>query len=148
MSNVTDEYREDLREAFNIFDKNRDGSISIVELEAVLESLSPGNKPSRHDVEMMMKKVDQDGNGEISFDEFVVLMASTRQSPDDELRQAFKVFDIDGNGTIDKDELKQVMIKLGQKVTNEQIEEMIKASDQNGDGKIDYNEFIHMMKSI
>ena len=57
------------------------------------------------------------------------------------------MFDRDGNGMIDRDELKVVMKQLGEKLSEEDIEEMIQAADKNGDGMIDYQEFISYMTS-
>ena len=114
--NVTDKaYLEELKEAFQIFDKNGDGSISIAELEQILKSL--GEKPTQEDVKLMVAKVDKDGDGNISFEEFVALMASAKtDSSEAEMRQAFDVFDADRSGKISKEELKQVMKTLGENV--------------------------------
>ena len=56
---------------------------------------------------------------------------------DAELRAAFRVFDKDDNGTIDTAELRQLMKSIGEDLTDEQIEEMIREADQDGDGSID-----------
>ena len=56
---------------------------------------------------------------------------------DAELRAAFRVFDKDNNGTIDTAELRQLMKSIGEDLTDEQIEEMIREADQDGDGSID-----------
>jgi len=140
-------YLEELREAFLIFDKNRDGTISVSELEQIMQNL--GEKPTREEVKLMVAKVDKDGDGNISFDEFVILMASAKSSTDEELRQAFNVFDTDGSGTISRSELKQVMqTVLGEKdLTDKQLDDMLKAADLNGDGEISFQEFCIMMKS-
>ena len=55
------------------------------------------------------------------------------------------MFDMDGNGTIDRDELRNVMKQLGEKLSEEDIEEMIQEADKNGDGLIDYDEFVKYM---
>ena len=57
--------------------------------------------------------------------------------PDKELREAFKVFDRDGTGTISRDELKAVMKSLGENLSEEEIDEMLKLADKDGDGHID-----------
>lgn len=57
--------------------------------------------------------------------------------PDKELREAFKVFDRDGTGTISREELKAVMKSLGENLTEEEIDEMLKLADKDGDGQID-----------
>ena len=62
-------------------------------------------------------------------------------------REAFKVFDSDGNGFINAVELRQVMLNLGEKLTEEEVEMMIKEADTNGDGLVNYEEFISMMNA-
>ena len=58
---------------------------------------------------------------------------------EDELKQAFKIFDRDKNGYISASELKYVMANLGEKLTDEEVEEMIREADLDGDGRISYN---------
>ena len=62
-------------------------------------------------------------------------------------REAFKVFDSDGNGFINASELRQVMLNLGEKLSEEEVEMMIKEADTNGDGLVNYDEFISMMNA-
>jgi calmodulin len=64
-----------------------------------------------------------------------------------ELLEAFKVFDKDGNGFISAEELRHVMTNLGEKLTDEEVNEMIREADQDGDGQVDYSEFVKMMLS-
>ena len=59
-------------------------------------------------------------------------------STQDEIREAFKVFDKDGNGYISASELRHVMTNLGEKLTDEEVDEMIKEADVDGDGKVNY----------
>ena len=57
------------------------------------------------------------------------------------------MFDTDGNGFINAAELRQVMLNLGEKLTEEEVEMMIREADNNGDGLVNYEEFISMMAS-
>lgn len=59
--------------------------------------------------------------------------------PEKEMRDAFRVFDKDGNGYISKSELKSVMHSLGEKLNDQEIEEMIRAADADKDGAINYS---------
>ena len=64
---------------------------------------------------------------------------------EEEIREAFKVFDKDGNGFISAAELRHVMTNLGEKLTDEEVDEMIREADIDGDGQINYEEFVKMM---
>ena len=97
----------------------------------------------------MIKQVDLDGNGTIDFKEFLGLMVRKMKDTDteEELLEAFKVFDRDTNGFITSHELRHVMTSLGESLTPEEIEEMVKEADVDGDGQINYDEFVKMMMS-
>jgi calmodulin len=69
------------------------------------------------------------------------MMARQMKSPLDEeleLRESFKVFDKNGDGYINASELKHVMTTLGEKLTEEEVIEMIREADIDGDGKVNY----------
>lgn len=69
-------------------------------------------------------------------------MADKFKSPDEaeeEMRNAFKIFDKDGSGKIDAKELRHAMKSLGETMTDGEVDEMIKAADQDSDGKVDYS---------
>ncbi len=80
------------------------------------------------------------GNGKIDFDEFLAMMGR-RTAPEDgeeEMKQAFRVLDADGNGYITPRELHRVMRNLGENLTEDEISEMVKQADLDGDGRINY----------
>ena len=60
----------------------------------------------------------------------------------EEIKEAFKVFDKDGNGFISAAELRHIMTNLGEKLTDEEVDEMIREADVDGDGQINYDEFV------
>ncbi|ORX46319.1 calmodulin [Hesseltinella vesiculosa] len=135
----------ELREAFDLFDRDKNGFIDTKELGAVMQSLQMN--PSDAELRDMINEADADGNGTMDFSEFLSLMARKQRDTDttQELRQAFQVFDKDGNNYISKDELRQVMDSVGEKLTQAQLEEMIQEADTDGDGRINYEEFVKMM---
>jgi len=81
-----------------------------------------------------------EGNGTIDFPEFLTMMARKMKDTDseEEIREAFRVFDKDGNGFISAAELRHVMTNLGEKLTDEEVDEMIREADIDGDGQVNY----------
>lgn len=144
-SGITEEQLAEFREAFNLFDKNKDNVISAKELGTVMRAL--GQSPTDKDIETMIQHADINKNGSIDFDEFVKMMIGyqRRADPEQEMREAFRVFDKDNNGYISADELRYVMTNLGEKLTDQEVAEMIREADMNGDGMVDYNEFIKLL---
>ena len=115
-----------------MFDKDGDGTITIDELATVMKSL--GQKPTLQELEDMIKEVDNDGNGEIDFQEFLDLMALKMKDiePEELFQQGFKEFDVDRDGVISFDDLKQIMESLGERLTDEELHEMIEEADMSG----------------
>ncbi|CAM8979443.1 unnamed protein product [Rhodiola kirilowii] len=74
MDEREEEGEEDVREAFNVFDQNGDGFISVEELRSVLGSLGLKQGRSVEDCKKMIAKVDADGDGRVDFDEFKEMM--------------------------------------------------------------------------
>lgn len=145
INNLTEEQIAEFKEAFQIFDKDGDGSITTKELGTVMRSL--GQNPSDEEVRQMIEEVDEDKSETIDFKEFLGLMARKMKETDaeDELLEAFKVFDKDGNGKISAHELRYVMLSSGEDLTEQDIQEMVMEADIDGDGFIDYQEFVKIM---
>merc|ERR1712010_71401 len=144
---LTEEQIAEFKEAFSLFDKDGDGTITTKELGTVMGSL--GQNPTEAELQDMINEVDADGSGTIDFPEFLNLMARKMKDTDseEEIVEAFKVFDEDGNGFISAAELRHVMTNLGEKLTDEEADEMIREADVDGDGQINYEELVKMMMS-
>ena len=97
----------------------------------------------------MINEVDADGNGTIDFPEFLMLTSRKMKDTDSEedIKEAFRVFDRDASGFISAGELAHVMTNLGEKLTDEEVDEMIREADVDNDGRINYEEFLTMMTS-
>nr|BAW98167.1 luminescent protein GeNL(Ca2+)-260 [synthetic construct] len=142
---LTEEQIAEFKEAFSLFDKDGDGTITTRELGTVMRSL--GQNPTEAELQDMINEVDADGNGTIYFPEFLTMMARKMKDTDseEEIREAFRVFDKDGNGYISAAQLRHVMTNLGVKLTDEEVDEMIREADIDGDGQVNYEEFEQMM---
>ena len=69
-------------------------------------------------------------------------MAKLSEEQVAELKLAFAAMDTNGDGQVTKEELKALLSQLGEAVDDAVIDEMIKIADVNGDGKVDFNEFV------
>ncbi|KAI9076563.1 hypothetical protein K1719_024704 [Acacia pycnantha] len=131
--------------AFRLLDKDGDGCINIEELGTAIRSM--GQNPTQEELQYMINQVDTDGNGTIDFGEFLNLMAAIMKEAEaeEEFQEAFKAFDKDQDGYISPSELRHVMITVGERVTEEELEQMMRVADLDGDGLLDYQEFVSMM---
>ncbi|XP_009386769.2 calmodulin-like [Musa acuminata AAA Group] len=147
MDLFTEEQITEFYETFCLFDKDGDGSIALEELSMVITSL--GLKPFQEELQGMISEGDVDGNGTIEFAEFLGLMAHKMKDIDseEELKEAFKVFDKDQNGYISEAELRKVMMSLGEKLTDEEVAQMIREADLDGDGQVNFEDFVQMMSA-
>lgn len=148
-SSLDQEQLAELKEIFCRFDRDNDGSITELELGSLLRSL--GLKPNAQQVEALTQRADTNNNGLIEFQEFVDLLAPelSKNSPysEDQLGALFRAFDRDGDGFITAAELAHSMARLGHALTVQELTEMIKEADTDGDGRISYSEFAAVLTS-
>ena len=142
---LTDDQISELKEVFDLFDKDKSGAISLEELERLFKAI--GANPKEDEIEAILKEIDKDRSGVIEFEEFKNLIATKTKklTKEEELIEAFKLFDKDGSGTISSKELREVITTLGERLSEEETDNLIKEADQNGDGKINYEEFVKMV---
>jgi calmodulin len=145
MAPLTDQQTADAKEAFALFDKDNDGCITTPELGTVMRAL--GKNPTEAEVRNLVKEIDPDGRGVINLQEFLGVMARDIRSYDSEndIRNAWKVFDKDQRGWIEAKELRHVLTNIGEKLSGNEMDDMIKEADPDNDGKIQYEEFVRLL---
>jgi len=141
---LTEEDIADLKETFQMFDKDAGGTISMKELQGVLQKL--GTSVTDSELRDMINSVDENNDGEIDFDEFLGMMKKMPDS-ENELKDAFAVFDVNKDGTTSKAELDRILRKFGQKLTSQELSAVMAEVDSNGDGEIDFDEFKQAMNA-
>ncbi|KAK7360739.1 hypothetical protein VNO77_02748 [Canavalia gladiata] len=147
MSMLEGDQMKQLNDIFKRFDMDSDGSLTHLELAALLRSL--GIKPSGDEIHALLSNMDHNGNGYIEFDELVnAIMPDMNESVlinQEQLLEVFQSFDRDGNGYITASELAGTMAKMGQPLTYSELTSMMAQADTNGDGVITFNEFTTLM---
>ncbi|CAK9141956.1 unnamed protein product [Ilex paraguariensis] len=142
--NLSEEEIIGLKEIFKSMDTDNSGTITFEELKAGLPKL--GTKLSESEVRQLMEAADVDGNGTIDYIEFITAtMHVNRMEREDHLYRAFEYFDKDKSGHITMDELEHALknYNMGDEKT---IKEIIAEVDTDHDGKINYDEFVAMMR--
>jgi len=144
---LTQDQLDELKSSFAIYDLDGDGRITMRELGSVMRAL--GHNPTEAKILTFINTVDTDQSGSIDFQEFCELMSTKMREMDTEadIIDAFRVFDVEGKGYITAYELRHVMTNLGEKLTDEEVNEMVSEADSDGDGVINYTDFVKIMTS-
>merc|ERR1711898_75260 len=145
-SELTEEQKQEIKEAFDLFDTDGTGYIDAKELKVAMRAL--GFEPKKEEIKKMIAEVDREGRGVIEFNDFMDLMTTkmAERDPREEILKAFRLFDDDNTGKIGLKNLKRVARELGETMTEEELQEMIDEADRDGDGEINEDEFIRIMK--
>ncbi|XP_005986107.1 calglandulin [Latimeria chalumnae] len=143
---LTPELVTEYKGVFEMFDEEGNGLVKTEELCRLMSLLAIN--PTKRELVQMAKDVDKDNKGTFNCDAFLVLMGiyhEKAKNQDAELRAAFKVFDKEEKGYIDWNTLKYVLMNAGEQLNETEAEQMMKEADKDGDGTIDYEEFVAMM---
>jgi Ca2+-binding EF-hand superfamily protein len=138
----------ELREVFDIYDSNNDGELDRSEIRFMLENLGTAESASNVKalVNDMMERFDKNGDGKISFEEFAPVLADAKKRHGKaELMEAFRAFDKDGDECISQHEIKLMAEAMGVHLTDAELESMLMGVDTNGDGVINFTEFIELV---
>ncbi|KAK3141809.1 hypothetical protein QOZ80_4BG0338570 [Eleusine coracana subsp. coracana] len=142
--NLSPEEIKGLKQMFNNMDTDKSGTITVEELKEGLTKL--GSKISEAEVQKLMEAVDVDKSGSIDYTEFLTAMMNKHKvEKEEDLLCAFQHFDKDSSGYITRDELEQAMAEYGMG-DEASIKQVLDEVDKDKDGKIDYEEFVEMMR--
>ncbi|XP_044285004.1 caltractin isoform X1 [Varanus komodoensis] len=182
---LSEEQKQEIREAFDLFDTDGSGSIDVKELKVAMRAL--GFEPKKEEIRTMIADIGKEGSSTIDFEDFLTMMTKKMSEKDskEEIMKAFRLFDDDGTGKISFKNLKRVSKELGENLTDEELQvanwdirhisagrpfhslgaptekvesklqkiisrrpwqEMIDEADRDGDGEINEQEFLRIMK--
>ncbi|CAL4091671.1 unnamed protein product [Meganyctiphanes norvegica] len=137
-----------LRKAFESFDTDGKGAINLETIGNILRMM--GVKFSHSNLQEIFDEVDDDGSGELEFEEFTELAAKFLIEEDEEelkneLREAFRIYDKQGEGFITTEVLKEILREIDNKLTEADLDGIIEEVDDDGSGTLDFDEFMGMM---
>lgn len=133
---------QEFKEAFNMIDQNRDGFIDKEDLHEMLGSL--GKNPEDSYLEGMMNEAP----GPINFTMFLTLFGERLQGtdPEDVIKNAFACFDEENTGYINEERLRELLTTMGDRFTEEEVDEMYREAPIDKNGMFNYFEFTRILK--
>lgn len=159
---LTEDQQQEIKEAFDLFDTDGSGTIDAQELKVAMRAL--GFEPRKEELRQLLlaatgKESTTGGNvggaaaedagpPVISYPQFYALMSQrmTERDSREEMLKAFRLFDDDETGKISFKNLKRVAMELGENLTDAELQEMIDEADRDGDGEVNEEEFLRLMK--
>ncbi|KAJ4825377.1 Calcium-dependent protein kinase 7 [Turnera subulata] len=135
-----------IKEAFDMMDVRKRGKINLEELTIGLQKL--GQHMTDEDVKILMEAADVDGDGSLTFGEFVAISVHIKKMGNDEhIHKAFAFFDQNQSGYIEIEELREALNDEVDTCSDDVISAIMQDVDADKDGRISYEEFAAMMKA-
>ncbi|CAF1049133.1 unnamed protein product [Adineta ricciae] len=140
-----------IRHAFSLVDSKNNGSVYVKDIPTIFENLDESFKDcimEEDELNRYLEEIDLENSDQISFTQFLVLLSYKINRTDtvEELQEAFRMFDRTESGYITFDNLWRGMHTLGENLSRREVEQMMQEADKDFDGKINFAEFIEMIR--
>ena len=131
---VPDEFLEAFRENFDLVDEDKDGIITREQATLLYRGL--GQTPTSSELNELVDRLPQ----KVTFDDFINWFASSYKQPvaENDLIRAFRVFDLSNSGVLPVSKFRELLTNLGDNMTAEEIEEILKEIPVDSRGNFDY----------
>ncbi|ORX75869.1 EF-hand protein [Anaeromyces robustus] len=141
----TEEQKLEIKEAFELFDTDKDSALDYHELKVAMRAL--GFEVKKSEVLKILREHDKNGKGLIEYDDFYKIMVERilERDPMEEMKKAFHLFDEDNTGKISLKNLKKIAKEIGENLDDEELQAMIDEFDLDQDGEINEQEFFSIM---
>jgi calmodulin len=148
LSEIDGSQIEEYQRFFDAFDRGKQGYIMATQMGQIMSAMDQDFDEKT--LRKLIRKFDADGSGKLEFDEFCALVYTVANTVDKEtlqkeLREAFRLFDKEGNGYIARPTLKALLKEIASDLTEQQLEEAVDEIDEDGSGKIEFEEFYELM---
>lgn len=137
----------EIKTLFSTFDKNKDGYLTSKEVAALLQSGKLSANVPYNAIQKVVREVEKRDKKMVNITQLMEVLGRhcSEFNPMADMMEAFKVFDKNGDGVISVSELRHVMNNLGERLTDRELQQMFRNAYQDGDGEINFNEFLKMM---
>ncbi|XP_050429965.1 myosin-2 essential light chain-like isoform X2 [Adelges cooleyi] len=142
----SDEHLSEMQEAFQLFDIRGDNKIHISQIGNALRAL--GQNPTESDVNKFTQqhKADERITFEVFLPIYQAISKNRSSNTADDFNEGLRHFDKDGNGYISSAELRHLLTSLGEKLTDDEVEQLL-AGQEDSQGNVSYEEFVNMVMS-
>ena len=139
---ITEEQKKEIKDAFSTFEEN---GIFPDELKSAMQTL--GFDANNPEVQKILDKL-ATKKGPLKFDEFMDVMIEKNidKNPEEEIKKAFKVLCEDGTDKITLKSLTKICADLGEKINEDELQEMINEADKDQDEEVGEEDFIRIMQ--
>jgi len=142
-----DEYFCELKEAYQVLDKDNDGIIKVREMATIMKAFAVC--PIEAEFQEIIRNYGLEDQGLVDFEIFLDIMQKRRKEivdKDEEIYEAVKSLDREGNGLISAQELKHTMVLIAnEKLTDDEVNELISVIDDKKENYVNVEEFVKMM---
>ena len=135
----------EIKDAFDLFDKDRSGEITVGEMIEAMRSL--GYDTENGEAVEHVKNLDTDGSGALEFNEFYDLLTArfSENTPKADLERVFKLFDTENSGSLTVANMRAIADQIGDQATDAELGDIILKNDMNNDGKLDFEDFYNVL---
>merc|ERR1712080_471637 len=135
----------EIKDAFDLFDKDRSGEITVGEMLEAMRSL--GYDTEAGEAAEHVKSLDKDGSGALEFNEFYELLTArfSENTSKDELQSVFSLFDTDKTGEISLANMRAIADTVGDNVSDDELGDIVLKNDMDNDGKLTFDDFYNVL---
>ena len=147
MAEVPQNELKELQDNFSLFDKDSLGTITLEEMIIIFRAM--GQTPTEAEVETIKKEAEFEGSGKVDLQNCVSVYAKYRKNPitEKEILNAFEELDEKKKGLISAKRLKHLISTCGENLSDEEINKMMKYANPDGEGNVNYRDFVKLMMS-